>query len=164
MSEFLTLSCPTCSGKLQITEDIDRFACAHCGNEHVVKRSGGIVSLKPVFEAMSKGVDNTASELAIARLDKEIDEISEKIATLQTQIDASAGYLVGGLIITGIGVALWIGLECATAGFGLIIPGIIGILMFVASLEKKPEKEKLQEKLKELKTNRKAHYDKVNNI
>lgn len=164
MSEFITLSCPSCNGKLQITEDIERFACAHCGNEHMVKRSGGIVSLKPVFEAITKGVDNTASELAIVRLDKEIDELSEKITTLQSQIDASLGYLVGGIIIIGIGTALWLGLECAAAGMGLILPGIVGVLMFIASLEKKPEKEKLQEKLEDLKISRKAHYERVNNM
>ena len=52
MSDFITLSCPTCNGKLKITDDIDRFACVHCGNEHVVKRGGGVVSLKPVVEQL----------------------------------------------------------------------------------------------------------------
>ena len=162
MSDFITLSCPTCSGKLQITEDIDRFACGHCGNEHVVKRSGGIVSLKPVFEAMSKGVDNTASELAIARLDKEIAEVSEALSILKKQIDPAAAYMVGGVIIIGVGIALWTSLECAIAGLSFIIPGIIGILMFIASLGRRPEKEKLQEMLKELETSRQIHYDRVN--
>jgi predicted RNA-binding Zn-ribbon protein involved in translation (DUF1610 family) len=36
MSDFVTLTCPNCGGKLQITPDINRFACTHCGNEHIV--------------------------------------------------------------------------------------------------------------------------------
>ncbi len=75
MSDFVTLSCPTCGGKLQITKDIDRFACAHCGNEHAVKRGGGIVALEPVVAGLAKvqvGVDKAASELTIIRLNAEL--------------------------------------------------------------------------------------------
>jgi DNA-directed RNA polymerase subunit M/transcription elongation factor TFIIS len=43
MPDFITLSCPSCGNKLQITDDIDRFACAACGNEYIVNRSGGDV-------------------------------------------------------------------------------------------------------------------------
>jgi predicted RNA-binding Zn-ribbon protein involved in translation (DUF1610 family) len=35
MAEFITLSCPSCGGKLQVSEDLDQFACAHCGTEHL---------------------------------------------------------------------------------------------------------------------------------
>jgi ribosomal protein S27AE len=82
MVDFVTLSCPSCGGKLQIGHEIDRFACSHCGNEHVVKRSGGIVSLEPVIERLTKvqvGVDKTASELALVRLEKEIGPILSEI-------------------------------------------------------------------------------------
>lgn len=78
MNDFVTLTCPSCGGKLQITKDIERFACGHCGNEHVVKRSGGVVSLLPVVEVLQEvqlGVDKTASELAIRRLSEEIDQL-----------------------------------------------------------------------------------------
>ena len=54
MADFVTLTCPSCGGKLQITQDIERFACAHCGREHIVKRSGGIVSLSPIIDALKK--------------------------------------------------------------------------------------------------------------
>ena len=81
MADLIRLSCPTCGAKLEITRDMDRFACANCGNEFIVRRSGGIVSLSPVVEGLTRiqtGVDKTASELAILRLEKEI-------ATLKTQ-------------------------------------------------------------------------------
>ena len=75
MADFITLTCPSCGGKLEITNDVDRFACAHCGQEHIVKRSGGTVSLSPVVDALKKvgaGVDKTAAELAISRIQREI--------------------------------------------------------------------------------------------
>jgi len=85
MADFVSLTCPSCGGKLQITNDLDRFACAFCGTEHVVRRSGGIVALAPVVEGLKKvqvGVDKTASELAIVRLRKEIDELNQEYAHL----------------------------------------------------------------------------------
>jgi len=75
MADFVTLTCPSCGGKLEITSDIDRFACSHCGREHIVKRSGGIISLSPVMDVLKRvevGVDRTAAELAITRLQREI--------------------------------------------------------------------------------------------
>jgi predicted RNA-binding Zn-ribbon protein involved in translation (DUF1610 family) len=78
MSEFITLSCPSCGGKLEITNSIERFACANCGNEHLVKRQGGAIYLAPVVETLQNiqtGTDKTASELAISRLKNEIEEI-----------------------------------------------------------------------------------------
>lgn len=103
MPDFITMSCPSCGGKLQITNDIERFACAYCGTEHIVKRIGGVISLAPVIEEMKatrkaaeqsvvevkgvrKATDNTASELAMARIDKEhinLSAIKEKESLLR---------------------------------------------------------------------------------
>ena len=83
MADFVTLTCPSCGGQLEISRDIDRFACAHCGREHLVNRSGGIVSLSPVIDALKKvgvGVDKTAAELAIVRLKNEITDLYGKRA------------------------------------------------------------------------------------
>jgi hypothetical protein len=58
---------------------VDRFACAHCGSEYLVRRGGGIVSLSPVVKELKgvrEGVDRTASELAIQRLQRTIDELA----------------------------------------------------------------------------------------
>jgi hypothetical protein len=78
LSDFVTLSCPTCGGRLEITKDIERFACGYCGNEHVVRRGGGIVSLIPIaddIKGIKTGVDKTAAELAIIRLTKELEDL-----------------------------------------------------------------------------------------
>lgn len=85
MSEIISMSCPSCGGDLQIVEDIDQFACAHCGNEHIVKRFGNTISLAPVVDQLMRvqaGIDKTASELAIERLSREIGELEKEYAAL----------------------------------------------------------------------------------
>lgn len=53
-SDFTILFCPNCGGKLEITPDIDRFSCKHCGNEQLVHRTGGVVFLAPVVEELKR--------------------------------------------------------------------------------------------------------------
>lgn len=89
MPDFVTLTCPSCGGQLEITTDVDRFACGYCGTEHLVKRGGGIVTLAPVVEGIKKvqvGVDKTASELALVRLAGEIHNINQELHKLDRQI------------------------------------------------------------------------------
>jgi uncharacterized protein (DUF983 family) len=108
MSDFVTLTCPSCGGKLQITNDIERFACAHCGREHIVKRSGGVVALTPVVDALKKveaGVDRTASELAIARLEQELQQLSTHRNALLASIPGGPSPLGIVIAVSGILVA-----------------------------------------------------------
>lgn len=46
----MKLSCKSCKGKIELTNDIDQFYCAHCGTEWIVNRGGGMVNLKAVNE------------------------------------------------------------------------------------------------------------------
>ena len=93
-----------------------------------MNRSGGIVSLKPVFEAVSKGVDNTASELAIARLDKEIAKIEEKLEPIQWSVKAAGFYKIVNisLVIVGSGVLFFSYYN--TCGFIVIVSGLFVLL------------------------------------
>ena len=89
MPDFISLTCPSCGSKLQITEGIERFTCSSCGNEHIIKRGGGIVSIAPVVEGLKEvksGVDKTASELAIARLKDEIRELKAEREELKPDL------------------------------------------------------------------------------
>lgn len=72
-------------GKLEFTEDIERFACGYCGNEHLVRRGGGVVSLQPVLEKLEEvqaTTERAASELAIPRLEREIKELYRQRAQI----------------------------------------------------------------------------------
>jgi hypothetical protein len=97
-SDFITLACPNCGGKLEITSGTDRFKCNFCGHEHLVRRSGNDVTLSPVIEGLQKvvskidqaimGSDRQAAEQTITRLKNEVpaiqDQIKEKEKWLQT--------------------------------------------------------------------------------
>lgn len=86
MTDFITLTCPSCGGKLKLTKDINQFACSHCGAEHIVRRGDGIVSLSPVVQGLANirvGVDKTASELAIVRLTQEIRALQKQMANVR---------------------------------------------------------------------------------
>src|SRR5271157_5205529 len=77
-NEFITLSCPSCGGKLDVNPKMEYLFCSFCGQKQMLRHHDGAVSLAPVLEVMEGvkiGVDKTASELAIVRLQKEIDEL-----------------------------------------------------------------------------------------
>ncbi len=89
MANYITLSCPTCGGQLGITDDINRFACTHCGPEHLVKRALGIEAIEPIvhgLEEIQPGTDRTASELAIRRLKGDIADYNRQIEKLAEDI------------------------------------------------------------------------------
>ena len=78
MNDFIPMTCPSCGGELQITEDITFFTCLHCKTRHAVKRGVGTISIDPITEGIKNiqvGVDKTASELAIKRLNEEIKKL-----------------------------------------------------------------------------------------
>ena len=84
MGDFVTLICPNCGGKLQITPDIDRFACTHCGNEHVVKRSEGMIAIQPLANSLTglqRATDRTAAELGLRRTNEELARIEARHST-----------------------------------------------------------------------------------
>jgi predicted RNA-binding Zn-ribbon protein involved in translation (DUF1610 family) len=46
MGDFITLTCPSCGGKLQVSPNTSVLNCRHCGTEHLVRRSADGVSLE----------------------------------------------------------------------------------------------------------------------
>jgi DNA-directed RNA polymerase subunit RPC12/RpoP/Flp pilus assembly protein TadB len=70
----ISLKCANCGANLQITPEMETFACGYCGASQIVSRSGGTISLKLLGEAITRvqaGTDKTAAELAIRRLKEE---------------------------------------------------------------------------------------------
>lgn len=146
MAEFATLTCPSCGAKLQVSNDLNRFACAHCGNEHVVNRNGGVVSLSPVVEELKgvrAGVDKTASELAIRRLKEEIADLHDQRNAIKgagcidslfsrTGCFGVIGVFILSIVITN--VAWNMDLDGNTIGavsFGVGLAVLLGIAIFM---------------------------------
>jgi hypothetical protein len=76
--KVIRLGCVGCGANLDISQQMERLACAHCGTQQIVQRSGGAIHLQGVAETLSRvqvGTDKTAAELAIARLTKERQEV-----------------------------------------------------------------------------------------
>lgn len=76
MGDFITMSCTSDGRKLQFTNDIIRFTCANCRNEHLLKRLGGklfLISMIVALHHILEGTDKTASELALARIQNVIN-------------------------------------------------------------------------------------------
>jgi len=75
MIDFFTLACTSCDTKFQISDSIKRFACARCGIEHDVKRTGGIVSISPFVEGIKNGntgVEKIDAGIEITRIKTEV--------------------------------------------------------------------------------------------
>ncbi len=37
MDELLTLTCPSCGAKVSVSDDLTRYRCEYCGNEHLIQ-------------------------------------------------------------------------------------------------------------------------------
>jgi predicted RNA-binding Zn-ribbon protein involved in translation (DUF1610 family) len=86
MPDFITLTCPSCGGKLKVTDQIHLLACRNCGNEHMVHRDAGMIYLAPLTQDVRHiriGVDKTAAELAVVRLSKELVELNGRLAAIR---------------------------------------------------------------------------------
>jgi predicted RNA-binding Zn-ribbon protein involved in translation (DUF1610 family) len=46
MSDFVTMQCPNCGGKLSIGSNVTSLKCEHCGVEHMIRREAGEVTLE----------------------------------------------------------------------------------------------------------------------
>jgi hypothetical protein len=140
------MTCPNCGGKLQITIDMDRFACGYCGTEHIVRRSGGTISLAPVVEGLKnvqKGVDKTASELAIVRLKEKIKELSLDCDELKNKVDNEKNSLFFGFLLFGVGFIIAVLIPSIP---WIIIFGALSIGMFILMLRVKGNEKLMQTK------------------
>jgi ribosomal protein S27AE len=135
MAALINLNCPNCGGKLQISNDVDRFSCGYCGNEFIVERSGGIITLQPVIEGLKEvktGVDKTASELAIIRLKGEINALYQQRQQFINTGSRFKNYSIGSGFMAAFLVLIWLvylgGTEPDNASFECII--FFGALLF----------------------------------
>jgi predicted RNA-binding Zn-ribbon protein involved in translation (DUF1610 family) len=85
MTNTLILTCHTCGSRLEVAPEIERFACAHCGSEWVVRRSGGVV-------ALASAAEETASRSRVAELRSEIEDLQEDLWQRREDIPQMAVY------------------------------------------------------------------------
>jgi hypothetical protein len=69
----IALKCPGCGAGLQISPEMESFACGYCGTSLQTVRQGGTIALTAdTFTNIQAGTDRTAAELALVRLKDEL--------------------------------------------------------------------------------------------
>jgi|SRR5579872_849133 len=121
---FINLNCANCGAKLEVYDDMDRFACGFCGTELLVHRRGGTVALKQVTEAIKQvqiGTDRTAAELALVRLGKEAKKLKSEESEVKSSQTVETWVLGCVLVMFG---AIAIGVLNSAGVAGLLAPGV----------------------------------------
>jgi DNA-directed RNA polymerase subunit M/transcription elongation factor TFIIS len=133
MLDVTILTCPSCGGKLETTQDIDRFVCAHCGTEQIVRRDDDAIALASTSQELAEvreELDKKTSELAIGRLEEEIEALRKDVA----QVDGAHGHAIVWCIIGVVGLVALIILLLTASPFAttknlvLLIAGAITCL------------------------------------
>jgi ribosomal protein S27E len=128
--KFISLRCQNCGGKLDVYDDMERFACGHCGTEMIVQRRGGTIALKSVAEAIQKvqvGTDKTAAELAIARYDAELKQLEADLVKVNNEEGSAIGGIGCGAFFVFLSI---VGLVNEWFGFAGLF-GVAGVAMVV---------------------------------
>jgi hypothetical protein len=131
--QVFTLKCSSCGGNLEITPDMDTFACGYCGAHQVVQRRGGTISLKLVTDAIGRvqsGTDKTAAELALVRMKEEMVALQNARRARAVRAEnekRSKNPLITGILILGLIVACVTVDKLGTVGFFLILGVTAGV-------------------------------------
>ena len=112
MADLITLTCPMCGGSLQITNDVDRFVCAHCGNAHVIDPGARV-------ESLAAEVSMLRAETGIRRLHQELGILIEKRDQLRSTIDSYRKLAISLYRSAGI-AAYFLAIAFAVIGFGAL--------------------------------------------
>lgn len=142
-ASIVTLNCKNCGASLNITSDMDSFACGFCGTQQVVERRGGTLFLKLITDAITRvqaGTDKAGAELALQRLEKDLQQINRQLADNYTDCYVARENISGEttiIVVTTVGaIALSVGflflMAYGSSGWSLFVLAI-GILLFFAS-------------------------------
>jgi predicted RNA-binding Zn-ribbon protein involved in translation (DUF1610 family) len=81
MRNLITLTCPSCGGRLEVTNNTEQYVCVHCGNAHIV--DPGVRA-----ESLEKEVEQIRLKVDIRHAEEDLKILRERQATLETQISA----------------------------------------------------------------------------
>jgi len=119
----IKLTCGNCGGELEVYDDMDQFACGHCGVQMAVQRRGGTVVLNALTPAINKtpGSTDQALKEEAGNLSKQYDAMLNRKTERNKQ-----GYILGisllviGFVVVRSGYSLVVGLCLLLAGIFII--------------------------------------------
>jgi len=83
MSEVIELICKNCGGKANFDLSSNIFKCEFCDSKFLIENKNNNISMQPLIQSMDSlqnGIDKTASEFAIVRIQKELDNLNRQLA------------------------------------------------------------------------------------
>jgi hypothetical protein len=86
-SDFVTLQCPSCGGDLEPTRDADKFLCASCGLQHLLKGKGPGIAVPRTKRTAGEESQNREVEPA----DDRGEQLEKKIAEIEGRKEAFIG-------------------------------------------------------------------------
>lgn len=145
------LTCSLCGGMLKASSDAGRFVCSSCGSEV----STGKQSFQPVVEAVEKvqtATDKTAAELALKRLQRELQTLMAHRQGLESEYDSRVSSIkssapmyavVFGVVLVLLGLLVSVLTENPKhAQFGFLISvALSGVLYAILSKGNKAKSE-----------------------
>lgn len=87
MSDFITLTCPVCGGRLDVSPTQSSLECKHCGTEHVVRHEAGAISLE-AFARCPQCRRNDRVEKVTAIRKSQVREISGTTEVTESYTDS----------------------------------------------------------------------------
>jgi hypothetical protein len=142
MPDIVTRLCPSCGEKVEFADDTQRLVCEHCGAEHVVRRSGTLVSLAPATAAEAQispasdgaqpGVPPPENELEKLRAEVARLRLERDIKGLEADLAKARGFQAVWAWVMGADVAVlvanWVAPSCAVA---VLIALCVGLLAYL---------------------------------
>lgn len=74
MATINRLTCPACGGKLIVSNSNTHYECMYCGTQLQISQDMGQVSAQ-VFSQAAKSMDRAAAEMAIKRLQADLEDL-----------------------------------------------------------------------------------------
>jgi DNA-directed RNA polymerase subunit RPC12/RpoP len=138
---MIKMGCANCGAPLEITPDMDVFACSYCGSQQRVERKGGTVALRRVeaaIEAVQRGTDRMAAELALARLQRDLARLEAGGRKDQRATAKAGGYVLFFFLAS----LLYGAAEKSTWAFVLCVPvGVVLLLLLLVTFATPHEAE-----------------------
>jgi hypothetical protein len=79
MSNLITLTCPSYGGRLEVTNNTERYVCAHCGNAHIV--DPGVRA-----ESLAGEVEQVRLRMDIRQVEEDLSMLRKRQAELRTML------------------------------------------------------------------------------
>ena len=87
MSDFVTLTCPACGGRLDVSPTQSTLECTHCGSEHVVRHEAGAISLEAFARCPQCGRNDRVEKVTAIRK-SQVREISGTTEVTESYTDS----------------------------------------------------------------------------